>query len=117
MPDVTFVKGEYATTELTAGADLALGDIVIKEEKAYIVHPHPIANGAVGTVVSRGGRWRFAADGGSGGEVIAQGTKLYWDDSNDVATATATSNVHIGYADEDKAETDTTILVDFGTTD
>jgi predicted RecA/RadA family phage recombinase len=105
--------GDYETVDHTPSGAISAGTVVVLGDKAYICHRDIPAN-ELGALASRGGVYSMLADGGSGGEVISQGDKLYWDDSSNIATATATGNVPLGWAAADKADVDTEVLVEHG---
>jgi predicted RecA/RadA family phage recombinase len=109
-----FKQGNYETVDYTpTGADLDAGTVVVLNDKAYICH-RTIPEDELGALAARGGVYSMLADGGSGGEVISQGDKLYWDDSSNIATATASGNTPLGWAAADKADVDTEVLVEHG---
>jgi predicted RecA/RadA family phage recombinase len=108
-----FKMGDYETVDHTPSGDLSAGTVVVLGDKAYICH-RDIAADELGALASRGGVYSVLADGGSGGDAWSQGDKLWWDDSGNKATASATSNVPLGWAAADKAETDTEALVEHG---
>lgn len=103
-----FISGDPIMIPYTPSGAIAAGDVIVEGDSTFIAHL-PIAANTLGAVAAGGGVYEATATGGSGGDVIALGDRLYWDDTADVAEESATSNVQLGIAIEDKAETATTI--------
>jgi predicted RecA/RadA family phage recombinase len=103
MPQATFVQdGKYI--DHTPGGALASGDVVVQGDLVGVVL-RPLAAGEVGALAVDG-VFDFAKNTGVAYTV---GTILYWDDTNNVVTATATGNKQIGKVVRAAATTDTTV--------
>lgn len=81
-----------ASHAYTAGAAYSAGDVIVIGNSIGIA-ACDMANGEVGTVL-REGVFEFTKAAGDGG--ISIDALVYWDDTNNVATATATGNTLIG---------------------
>lgn len=79
--------------DYTAGANILSGAVVVVGVRVGIATTN-IANGASGSLAMDGvySVAKLSTD------VVAQGVLLYWDDTNDRMTVTATSNTLAGYA-------------------
>ena len=103
MPQATFVQdGKYI--DYTPGGALASGDVVVQGDLVGVVL-RPLAAGELGALAVDG-VFDFAKNTGVAYTV---GTILYWDDTNNVVTATATGNKQIGKVVRAAATTDTTV--------
>jgi predicted RecA/RadA family phage recombinase len=114
----TYVKGDVHTTQYTAGANIASGDVVVlgstHSKRARVgVALTAIASGSTGSVAISG-CWKFpkvsAAD-------ISHGEGVGWDDSAEevedsgFAGGAANDVVDFGMADSDAAALTTTVNV------
>jgi len=90
MAEATFLHEGTAIAHTPSGADVAAGEVVILGTMVTVAKA-AIADGVAGSV-DCAGVFAFAKAAGT----IAVGVKIYWDESADVATTTATSNVLIG---------------------
>lgn len=111
--EAVFKHGNYRTVDHTPGSAVAAGAVVVIEDKSYICH-RAIAADELGALAAHGGVYSVKATGGSGGDVIAKGEKVYWNDGDNVAEEDSSGNVPLGWAAADKAETDTEMLVEHG---
>jgi len=103
MPQATFVQDGKYIDHMPAGA-LAAGDVVVQGDLVGVVF-RPLAAGELGALAVDG-VFDFAKNTGVAYTV---GTILYWDDTNNVVTATATGNKQIGKVVRAAATTDTTV--------
>jgi predicted RecA/RadA family phage recombinase len=94
------------TIEVTAGADISAGDLVLVGLKVGVAI-NDIANGANGALAMEG---VFEVKK-EGTDTPAQGGILYLNASNKSATTTASSNKTIGYCWEAAGETATTVKI------
>jgi predicted RecA/RadA family phage recombinase len=94
MPEAIY-KQEGDHIDYVPTADVAAGQVVIIGELVGVAHA-PIAAGELGALTVRG-VFAFAKATG-GGTAIAAGTKVYWNDTTNVATTEATGNVYLGKA-------------------
>lgn len=97
MAEARHVKGSPHTMELAAPADLVAGQIVVLGDVVMIHTTRTeITNTPTGTLAA------FAAGGGTYESVIdgaaSVGDKLYWDDTANKLTKTATGNKVAGTA-------------------
>jgi predicted RecA/RadA family phage recombinase len=103
MPQATFIQDGKYIDHTPAGA-LASGDVVVQGDLVGVT-VRPLAVGELGSL---------AVDGvfdfnKNTGVAFTVGTILYWDDTNNVVTATATGNKQIGKVVRAAATTDTTV--------
>lgn len=81
-----FISGEPRMVPHTpSGADVAAGQVVAIGDGVFIAH-RKIVDGELGALAAFGGVYEVTA-----GEAIAQGKKVYWDDSGDKVVETATT--------------------------
>lgn len=90
MPDTVFYQGNPVMVDYTAGADIALGEVVVTGDTPRIAH-RAIANGALGALAVHGGIYRVTGDA-----AIAADKKVYWNNSAKKVTETASGNKMIG---------------------
>lgn len=90
--------------KITAGADIAAGEVVVLDGHTVGVAIEAIANGAVGEVFLEG-VFVFAK---TTGETWTAGGPIYFDESANEMTTTAASNKFAGIAAADAASGDTT---------
>jgi predicted RecA/RadA family phage recombinase len=88
----TFVH-DGRSIDYTPGSAVAAGDVIVQGELVGIART-PIAANALGSLAVAG-VFDFAKATG-GGTAITAGANVYWDDTNNVATTTATGNKLIG---------------------
>lgn len=104
MAEATFVR-EGTAIDHTPGSDVAAGEVVVQGDLVGVAKT-PIASGELGSL-DVAGVFAFAK-GGSG---INIGVKVYWDDSANQATTTASSNKLIGKCVRAAAAGDSTVEV------
>jgi predicted RecA/RadA family phage recombinase len=103
MPQATFVQdGKYI--DHTPGGALVSGDVVVQGDLVGVVL-RPLAAGELGALAVDG-VFDFTKNTGVAYTV---GQILYWDDTNNVVTATALGNKQIGKVVRAAATTDTTV--------
>ena len=105
MPQATYVHGGCAV-DYTPGTAVAAGDVVVQGDLVGVVK-RPIAANELGAV-EVAGVFDFAKNTGV---AYLIGTILYWDDTNNVVTTTATGNKQIGKSVRAAASADTTVRV------
>jgi predicted RecA/RadA family phage recombinase len=105
MPQTTFVQ-EGCSIDYTPGADIAAGDVVVQGDLVGVAKLE-IKSGKLGSLAVDG-VFDFAKNTGVAYTV---GTFLFWDDTANVVTATATGNKMIGKVVRAAATTDTTVRV------
>jgi predicted RecA/RadA family phage recombinase len=103
----TFVH-EGASIDYTPGAAVAAGDVIVQGELVGVAKT-PIVASTLGSLAVDG-VFDFAKATG-GGTAIAIGVNVYWDDTNNVATTTATGNKLIGKCVKAAADADATVRV------
>ncbi len=107
MAQATFVH-EGCSIDYTPNADVAVGDVIVQSDLVGVAKQAIAANKLGALTVEGVFDFAKATGGGSG---IAVGTTVYWDDTNNVATATATSNKLLGKVVKATADADTTVRV------
>ncbi|MEP0848345.1 MAG: DUF2190 family protein [Phycisphaerae bacterium] len=107
MAQATFVH-DGASIDYTPGSAVAAGDVIVQGELVGIART-PIAAGVRGALAVTG-VFDFAKATG-GGTAITAGANVYWDDTNNVATTTATGNKLIGKCVKAAADGDVTVRV------
>ncbi len=107
MAQATFVH-EGCSIDYTPSADVAVGDVIVQADLVGVAKQAITANKLGALAVEGVFDFAKATGGGSG---IAVGTTVYWDDTNNVATATATSNKLLGKVVKAAADADTTVRV------
>ena len=105
MPQATFVHDGFSIDHTPAGA-LAAGDVVVLGDLVGVTK-RPLAANEPGALAVDG-VFDFAKNTGVSYTV---GTILYWDDTNNVVTTTASGNKQIGKVVRAAATTDTTVRV------
>lgn len=86
-------KGDIVDYKNSGASTIAYGDVIVGEDRVFVA-AEEIAVGATGGVHAEG-VFEFVT---SDTTAIAYGQKMYYDATNEVATATSTNNVAIGYA-------------------
>ncbi len=105
MAQATFVH-EGASIDYTPGAAVAAGDVVVQGELVGVAKT-PIAASTLGSLAVDG-VFDFAKATG-GGTAITAGANVYWDNTNKVATTTATGNKLIGKCVKAAADADAAV--------
>ena len=105
MPQATFVQ-EGCAIDYTPGSALASGDVVVQGDLIGIAK-QPLAANEPGALTVEG-VFDFAKNTNVAYTV---GTILYWDDTNNVVTATSTGNKQIGKVVRAAASSDTTVRI------
>ncbi|RIK82066.1 MAG: hypothetical protein DCC67_07570 [Planctomycetota bacterium] len=107
MAQATFVH-DGAAIDYTPGGHIAAGEVVVIGELVGVART-PIAAGALGALAVEGVLDFAKATGG--GTAISAGANVYWDDTNNVATTTASGNKLIGKCVKAAADGDATVRV------
>ena len=94
--------------DYTPSADVAAGDVVVQAELVGVART-PIAANQPGSLAVAG-VFDFAKATGAGSG-IAVGTKVYWDSTAKVATATAQGNTYLGKTVTAATDGDATVRV------
>jgi len=105
MPQATFVQ-EGGRIDYTPGGAVPAGEVVVQGD-IVAVAKRPIAANEPGALDVEG-VYDFAKNTGVAYTV---GQILYWDDTNNVVTATASGNKQIGKVVRAAATTDTTVRI------
>lgn len=113
MPfEARFLHGDPLMVDYTPGAAVAAGTVVVQGSVVGVAH-NDIAANALGALAIGGGVYEFAkASGGS--TAIGVGVQVYWDDTNNVATATASSHKKLGMTVKASVDADTVVRVALG---
>jgi predicted RecA/RadA family phage recombinase len=107
MAQATFVQ-EGGAVDYTPGAAVAIGDVIVQGELVGVARG-PIAANALGSLAVDG-VFDFSK-ATSGGSAITAGANVYWDDTNNVATTTASGNKLIGKCVKAAADADAKVRV------
>ncbi len=107
MAQATFVH-DGASIDYTPGSAVAAGDVIVQGELVGVART-PLAANTLGSLAVAG-VFDFAKATG-GGTAISAGANVYWDDTNNVATTTATGNKLIGKVVKAAADADATVRV------
>jgi predicted RecA/RadA family phage recombinase len=105
MPQAVFVQ-EGAAIDYTPGADVAAGDVIVQGDLVGVAR-FDIKSGVLGALAVTG-VFDFAK---ATNVAYTVGTILYWDDTNNIVTATATGNKQVGKVVRAAATTDPTVRV------
>jgi predicted RecA/RadA family phage recombinase len=105
MPQTVFVH-DGLSIDYTSGADIATGDVVVQGDLVGVAKLE-IKSGKLGALAVDG-VFDFAKNTGVAYTV---GQLLYWDDTANVVTTTATGNKLIGKVVRAAASADTTVRV------
>ena len=85
MPAVIMFHGNPLMVDYTPGSDVAAGDVVELGDVPFIAHNKISAN-ELGALAAGGGVYKATSDG----SVDNPGVKIYWDNSTEKVTTTAT---------------------------
>lgn len=107
MAEATFVQDGNAV-DYTPGSAVATGEVVVQSDLVGVTKT-PIAASALGALAVSG-VFDFAKATG-GGSAIAAGKKVYWDDTNNVATETVDSNPYLGKTVKAAGDNDAAVRV------
>lgn len=91
MAQATLKHGGVTMCDYTPGSAVTAGDVVVIGDVAVIAHKD-IAASALGAVAVSGGVYTVTGDA-----AIAAGKKVYWDDTANKVSETASGNAHIGH--------------------
>jgi predicted RecA/RadA family phage recombinase len=105
MPQAVFIQ-EGAAIDYTPGADVTAGDVIFQGDLVGVAR-FDIKSGALGALAVTG-VFDFAK---ATNVAYTVGTILYWDDTNNIVTATATGNKQVGKVVRAAATTDPTVRV------
>lgn len=105
MPQAVFVQ-EGGAIDYTPGADVAAGDVIVQGDLVGVAR-FDIKSGVLGALAVTG-VFDFAK---ATNVAYTVGTILYWDDTNNIVTATATGNKQVGKVVRAAATTDPTVRV------
>jgi len=108
MPDVTFRHGSpvmvdytHAAANITEGTVVIVGSVTANTGGAgalALISHRPIANGALGALAAGGGVYDVVNLNNA-----ANGTKVYWEDTNNKVTTVSTNNAVFGVIVDDGA--------------
>jgi predicted RecA/RadA family phage recombinase len=111
MPIATFVHGTPLMLDHTPAAALAAGDIVVVGDETRIAHSS-IAADALGSLAAPAGNAVYRVPKATGvGTAIADGKRLWWDATNEVATETQSTHKPLGISVGASVDADETLLV------
>lgn len=99
------VHGDAQMVDYTPGSDVAAGTVVVQNSVPMIAHRDIEAN-KKGALAARGGVYEVACNA-----AIAAGKPVWWDDTNNRVTETATSNAHFGHSIAASTDSNTVVRV------
>jgi predicted RecA/RadA family phage recombinase len=102
------VQGPGNQIDYTPTADVAAGEVVVVGELIGVAE-RPIAANTAGTLTIAGVRDFAKPTTAGSASGMTFGAKIYWDDTNNVATVTATGNKQIGKIVKTAADGDATV--------
>jgi predicted RecA/RadA family phage recombinase len=105
MPQATFAY-EGANIDFTPTSAVAVGDVIVQGDLVGVAC-RPLAANEPGALAVTGVYDFLKATN----VAYTVGTILYWDDTNNIVTTTATGNKQIGKVTKAAATTDTTVRV------
>ena len=86
-----YKQGNPCFVDHTAASAIAVGDVVVQGHVPMVAHA-AIANGADGSLSVGGGIYNCASDA-----AIAVGQPVWWNDTDNEVTETASGNNHFGF--------------------
>jgi predicted RecA/RadA family phage recombinase len=104
-----YLRGSPLMVEYTPGADHDAGDVIVVGNVTRIAH-RDLKDGILGALAAGGGEYRVPKEAG-GGTAIADGKLVYWDDTNNRVTETASTHKVFGVTTSAAADADAYILV------
>ena len=114
-----FQSGDVQMVDITstqAGGALTAGDVLVIGDLTGVVHTSYSTDDYTDekkhAVGANGGIYSCLKGTGSGDALATIGTKVYWDDTNDVVTATASSHKVFGRTVAAAAASDATVDVE-----
>ena len=105
MAQATFYHGSPRMVDYTPGSNVTAGDVIVQGSVPMIAHRSITAN-RKGALAGGGGVYDCDCNA-----AIAAGDAVWWDDTNNRVTETATSNTHFGYAAEASRLSNTKVYV------
>lgn len=108
--EATFSHGDPVMIDHTpSGADVSAGDVIVLNDAIFIAHKD-IEDGELGALAAGGGVYDLAKTSGSS-TAISKGATVYWDDSSNVGTTTASTHKKVGICVAAAGDDDTTVRV------
>lgn len=107
-PIALFKHGNPLMVDYTPGVAVVAGSVVVIGNVCRICH-NPIPANVLGALAAHGGVYQLPKST-AGSSAIADGTKVYWDATNQVITTSAASgaNKQIGFTVKPSVDADTT---------
>jgi predicted RecA/RadA family phage recombinase len=93
MFEAQYLTGDPLMVEHTPGSAVAAGDVVVVGNTPRIAH-RPIPANEPGALAAGGGVYLCKAQAGSD---VGAGVKVFWDNTNNVVSTTATGNLAFGF--------------------
>lgn len=109
MGQAQYRHGHVTFVDHTPGADVAAGDVIVIGNCIRIAHSD-IKSGVLGALAAGGGIYEVPKASG-GGSAIANGASVFWDDTNNVITTTASTHKRLGIAVGASLDADTKQLI------
>lgn len=108
--EAEFVHGDPLMIDHVPASAVAAGEVVVIGDLTHIAH-RAIAADEKGALAARGGVYRVPKAAGAS-SAIADRKKVYWNNSTNVITTTASGNTPIGYTVGASVDADTDQLVE-----
>jgi predicted RecA/RadA family phage recombinase len=102
------VQGVGNQIDYTPSADVAAGEVVVLGDLVGVAE-RAIAANVLGSLTIAGVRDFAKPTGAGSASGMTFGAKVYWDDTNNVATVTASGNKQIGKIVRTAADADATV--------
>lgn len=116
-PSVELYSGSPSMADYTPGADVTAGDVVVQGEMVGValidIDSDAVVTPAKDALAVFGGVFKFPK-AVTTSDAITVGALCYWDDTNDIATTTASSHKKIGLCVEAAAYGDATVKILLG---
>lgn len=106
--EAQFKHGNPTMVDHTPSGAVTAGDVIVEAATPFIAH-RDIAANELGAVASGGGVYLVDKASGSG---MDKGDTVWWDNSNNRVTETATSNAHFGRVVQAALSAATEVLVE-----
>lgn len=109
MSNVNLVHGTPLMIDYTPSSAVTAGDVVVSNDLVLVAHKSIAAN-ELGAMAAAGGVYDLPKETGTG-KTFALGAKVYWDDTNNRGTSTATGNKQFGICTKAAGASDSTVRV------
>lgn len=97
MAQAQYLHGDYVKVDYTPGSAVTGGDVVVVGDRPLIAH-RDIAANELGALATGGGVYEVTADA-----AISAGVVVYWNDTSNKVTTTASTHKVFGYVTPDSS--------------